>query len=53
MLREEAGIVAHRINTLLATQATLTQMAIGSVLSKKVGAALKKTISDMTQDGKT
>lgn len=53
MVKDEASIVMHRVQSDLATEAVLTQFAVSSVLSKKAGDQFKKLIKRMTDDGKT
>ena len=48
MVIDEARLASERINGELASQATLFQMAVSSVLSQKAGENFNKMIKRMT-----
>lgn len=50
MLWTETRIVRQRVNRELANQATLTQMAVGSILSKEAGKAFNKRIKQLLEN---
>jgi hypothetical protein len=48
MVWSEVKLVQERANQELASSASLTQLVIASILSKKAGAKLKKRLSELT-----
>jgi len=48
-LWQETLIVRRRLNRDYVTTATLTQLAVGSILSEKTGKAFQKRISELTE----
>lgn len=50
MLWAETELVRRRVNRELANSVILTQMAIGSILSKKAAKELNKRIKKLTED---
>lgn len=51
LLWVESQLVVERLNQQEATRATLLQLAVGSILSKKTGAEFKKTLKELTKNG--
>lgn len=49
MLLDECRLVTGRVNRRLATEATLLQMAVSGVLSKKANGAFRNTIQNLTE----
>lgn len=49
MMTREARIVRKRVNGQIATEAVLTQLAIGSILSKKAGKAFEKQVKKLNE----
>lgn len=48
---EEAQMVVERLNGFHATNATLIQQAVGSLLSKEAGKNFKKTVESLIKNG--
>lgn len=48
MVWTEVRLVQERMNQEVASNASLTQLVIASILSKKAGAKLKKRLSELT-----
>ncbi len=49
MVWTEVRLVRERMNQELASDASLTQLVIASILSKKAGAKLKKRLSELAR----
>jgi hypothetical protein len=50
MVWMEVSLVRERLNQEIASNASLTQLVIGSILSKKAGAKLKERLRDLVGD---
>ncbi|AWY09488.1 tail protein [Ruegeria phage vB_RpoS-V16] len=50
MLWTETRIVRQRVNREFANQAVLTQMAVGSILSKEAGKAFNRRIKQLLEN---
>jgi hypothetical protein len=50
LLWQELQIVRRRLNRVHATEATLTRMAVSSVLSKEAGKQFDKTVKKLSED---
>lgn len=49
MLADEARLIVERVNRRHATEATLVQMAVSTILSKKAGKAFQKQIRELNE----
>lgn len=49
MVKDEADLVITRLNRAAADQALLTQLAIGSMLSKEAGKAFNDAVSRLAE----
>ncbi len=52
MVWMEVKLVRERVNQELASNASLTQLVIASILSKKAGSKLQKRLKDLAGGGK-
>jgi len=49
MVWDEVSLARRRMNSILATEALLMQLVVGSVMSDDSGKALKKAIEELTR----